>query len=131
MATVEAQATAQRLYLAGEWVDTGESFEVRSPYSGEVVGRVARAGSEHARHAIDALEGYRTTLDAHLAANGPYLLGELFTSADLFLFMLTRWGRRLERRWWDAPALGNHYRTIKARPALQHVFQQEQLDDDT
>jgi acyl-CoA reductase-like NAD-dependent aldehyde dehydrogenase len=56
MATVEAQGTAQRLYLAGEWVDTDESFEVRSPYSGEVVGRVARAGSEHARQAIDAAE---------------------------------------------------------------------------
>jgi glutathione S-transferase len=68
-------------------------------------------------------------LDAHLAANGPYLLGELFTSADLFLFMLTRWGRRLERRWWDAPALGNHYQTIKTRPAIQRVFEQEQLDD--
>jgi len=81
-------------------------------------------------HAVDALDGYRTTLDAHLAANGPYLLGELFTSADLFLFMLTRWGRRLEHRWWDAPALGNHYTTIKTRPAIQRVFEQEQLDDD-
>jgi glutathione S-transferase len=81
-------------------------------------------------HAIEALDGYRTTLDGHLAANGPYLLGELFTGADLFLFMLTRWGRRLEQRWWDTPALGNHYRTIRARPAIQRVFEQEQLDDD-
>ena len=80
--------------------------------------------------AIEALEGYRTMLDAHLAVNGPYLLRELFTGADLFLFMLTRWGRRLERRWWDAPALGNHYRAIKARPAIHRVFEQEQLDDD-
>jgi glutathione S-transferase len=80
-------------------------------------------------NAIKSLEGYRTTLDAHLAANGPYLLGELFSGADLFLFMLTRWGRRLERRWWDAPALGDHYQTIKARPAIQRVFEQEQLDD--
>jgi glutathione S-transferase len=81
-------------------------------------------------HSIDALEGYRTMFDAHLAANGPYLLGEPFTGADLFLFMLTRWGRRLERRWWDAPALGRHYRTIKTRPAIQRVFEQEQLNDD-
>jgi glutathione S-transferase len=80
--------------------------------------------------AIEALEGYRTMLDAHLAANGPYLLGVAFTSADLFLFMLTRWGRRLERRWWDAPALGNHYRTIRTRPAIQRVFEQEQLEDE-
>jgi glutathione S-transferase len=81
-------------------------------------------------HAIETLEGFRTMLDAHLAAHGPYLLGELFTATDLFLFMLTRWGRRLEHRWWDAPALGNHYRTIKTRPAIQRVFEQERLDDD-
>jgi glutathione S-transferase len=81
-------------------------------------------------HAIEALGGYQTMLDEHLAVNGPYLLGEQFTGADLFLFMLTRWGRRLERRWWDAPALGSHYRTIKARPAIQRVFEQERLDDD-
>jgi glutathione S-transferase len=82
-------------------------------------------------HAIEALEGYRTILDEHLAAGGPYLLGELFTGADLFLFMLTRWGRRLEHRWWDARGLGNHYRTIKARPAIQRVYEQEQIDDET
>ena len=46
-------------------------------------------------HAIDTVEGYRASLDAHLAVNGPYLLGARFTSADLFLFMLTRWSRRL------------------------------------
>jgi acyl-CoA reductase-like NAD-dependent aldehyde dehydrogenase len=56
MATVEAPTTAQRLYLAGEWVDTGETFEVRSPYSGEVVGRVARAGADETQRAIDAAE---------------------------------------------------------------------------
>ena len=81
-------------------------------------------------HAIEALEGYRTQFDKHLAEHGPYLIGERFSGADLFLFMLTRWGRRLERRWWDAPSLGDHYRTIKARPAIARVFEQEQLEDD-
>ena len=69
-------------------------------------------------------------LDSYLASSGPYLLGERFSSADLFLFMLTRWGRRLERRWWDAPALAEHYSKIKQRPAIQCVFEQEGLDDD-
>lgn len=81
-------------------------------------------------HAIENLGGYRAELDAHLAAEGPFLLGEQFSSADLFLFMLTRWGRRLEHRWWDAPALGEHYRTIKSRPALERVFEQEGLSDE-
>jgi acyl-CoA reductase-like NAD-dependent aldehyde dehydrogenase len=55
MATVAAPS-AQALYLAGKWTQTSESFDVRSPYSGEVIGRVARAGAEEARRAIDAAE---------------------------------------------------------------------------
>jgi len=47
-------ATEKRLLVGGEWVETGEWQEVRSPYSGDVVGRVAKAGAEEARRAIDA-----------------------------------------------------------------------------
>ncbi|HEX7255024.1 MAG TPA: aldehyde dehydrogenase family protein [Gaiellaceae bacterium] len=47
-------ATEKRLPIGGEWVETGEWQEVRSPYSGEVVGRVAKAGAEEARRAVDA-----------------------------------------------------------------------------
>jgi acyl-CoA reductase-like NAD-dependent aldehyde dehydrogenase len=47
-------ATEQKLLIAGEWVETGEWQEVRSPYSGEVVGRVAKAGADETRRAVDA-----------------------------------------------------------------------------
>ena len=47
-------ATEERLYLAGEWVETGEWLEVRSPYSGEVVSQVAKAGRAEAQRAVDA-----------------------------------------------------------------------------
>jgi acyl-CoA reductase-like NAD-dependent aldehyde dehydrogenase len=46
----------RRLLLAGEWIETGEWHEVRSPFSGEVVARVPEAGAEHARRAVDAAE---------------------------------------------------------------------------
>src|ERR671910_3769882 len=46
--------TEKPLLIAGEWVETGEWQEVRSPYSGEVVGRVAKAGAEETRRAVDA-----------------------------------------------------------------------------
>jgi acyl-CoA reductase-like NAD-dependent aldehyde dehydrogenase len=49
-------ATERRLLIGGEWVETGEWLEVRSPYSGEVVGRVAKAGADETRRAIDAAE---------------------------------------------------------------------------
>lgn len=80
-------------------------------------------------HAIETVERYRDELDAHLTSAGPYLLGETFSGADLFLFMLTRWSRRLEHRWWDVPALAAHYQRIKARAAMQRVFEQEGLED--
>jgi acyl-CoA reductase-like NAD-dependent aldehyde dehydrogenase len=66
---VAATAVEKRLLVGGEWVETGEWVEVRSPYSGEVVGRVARAGSSEARRAIDAAEAaMREPLPAHKRA---------------------------------------------------------------
>jgi acyl-CoA reductase-like NAD-dependent aldehyde dehydrogenase len=46
--------TERKLLIGGEWVETGEWQEVRSPYSGEVVGRVPSAGADETRRAIDA-----------------------------------------------------------------------------
>jgi acyl-CoA reductase-like NAD-dependent aldehyde dehydrogenase len=46
----------RRLLVGGEWLETGEWIDVRSPYSGDVVGRVPRAGAGEAREAIDAAE---------------------------------------------------------------------------
>jgi acyl-CoA reductase-like NAD-dependent aldehyde dehydrogenase len=49
-------ATEKPLLIGGEWVETGEWQEVRSPYSGDVVARVAKAGADEARRAVDAAE---------------------------------------------------------------------------
>ena len=49
-----ATATERKLFVAGEWVETGEWIDVRSPYSGEVVGRVAKGGADETRRALDA-----------------------------------------------------------------------------
>ena len=51
-----ATATERKLLIGGEWVETGDWQDVRSPYSGEVVGRVAKAGAAEARAAVDAAE---------------------------------------------------------------------------
>src|SRR5438270_8364896 len=61
--------TERRLLLGGEWVETGEWHEVRSPYSGEIVGRVAKAGAAETRSAVDAAEqAMREPLAAHKRA---------------------------------------------------------------
>ena len=43
-----------RLLIGGEQVETGEWVEVRSPFSGEVIGRVAKGGAAETRRALDA-----------------------------------------------------------------------------
>jgi acyl-CoA reductase-like NAD-dependent aldehyde dehydrogenase len=53
---VATTASERKLLLDGEWIETGEWLEVRSPYSGEVVARVAKAGAAEARRAVDAAE---------------------------------------------------------------------------
>src|SRR5438128_5311132 len=66
MATTTAD---RRLFIAGEWIETGDWLEVRSPYSGDVVGRVAKAGATETRRAIDAAEhAMREPLPAHKRA---------------------------------------------------------------
>jgi acyl-CoA reductase-like NAD-dependent aldehyde dehydrogenase len=61
--------TEPRLLIAGEWVETGEWQEVRSPYSGEIVGRVPKAGADETRRAIDAAEAaMEEPLPAHKRA---------------------------------------------------------------
>ena len=62
-------ATEKRLLIDGEWVETGDWVEVRSPYSGELVARVAKAGAEETRRALDAAErAMREPLPAHKRA---------------------------------------------------------------
>lgn len=76
---------------------------------------------------ITALALY-SQLDQHLGEHGPYLLGERFSVADLYLMMLVRWGR-----WFDTPPvlrfghISTLVETLSARPAVQRAFAQEQI----
>jgi acyl-CoA reductase-like NAD-dependent aldehyde dehydrogenase len=66
---VAVTATEKPLLVGGEWIETGDWLEVRSPYSGDVVARVARAGADEARRAIDAAErAMEEPLPAHKRA---------------------------------------------------------------
>jgi acyl-CoA reductase-like NAD-dependent aldehyde dehydrogenase len=64
-----ATATERKLLIDGEWVETGDWVDVRSPFSGEVVGRVAKAGAAEARQAVDAAaRALESPLPAHKRA---------------------------------------------------------------
>jgi acyl-CoA reductase-like NAD-dependent aldehyde dehydrogenase len=54
------------LLIDGERVETGTWTEVRSPYSGEVIGRIAKGGAAETRRALDAAAAALTSpLPAH------------------------------------------------------------------
>ena len=64
-----ATATQRALLIDGEWVETGDWLEVRSPYSGDVVARVAKGGEKETRRALDAAErALANPLPAHKRA---------------------------------------------------------------
>ena len=64
-----AAANEKQLLVGGEWIQTGDWLDVRSPYSGDVVGRVAKAGADETRRAIDAAErAMQEPLPAHKRA---------------------------------------------------------------
>jgi acyl-CoA reductase-like NAD-dependent aldehyde dehydrogenase len=66
---VVAALTEKRLLIGGEWIDTGEWIDIRSPYSGDVVGRVGKAGASETCQALDAAEkAMRDPLPAHKRA---------------------------------------------------------------
>jgi len=66
---VATTALERRLFVDGEWIETGDWLEVRSPYSGDLVGRVAKGGPQETKRAIDAAErAMREPLPAHKRA---------------------------------------------------------------
>jgi len=54
MATQTVQAVDHKLLAAGEWIETGEWGEVKSPYDGTVIGRVAEGDAALVDRAVKA-----------------------------------------------------------------------------
>jgi glutathione S-transferase len=61
-------------------------------------------------------------------AGREWLVGDHRTAADLFLFMLTRWGRRLEPAAWDRPNLRAHFVRTLALPGVRRMIEEQELD---
>jgi glutathione S-transferase len=59
--------------------------------------------------------------------DGPWLLGERFSAADLFLLMLVRWGRAMPHPPRDLPPLAAHASRVLERPAVQAALEAEGL----
>jgi glutathione S-transferase len=81
-----------------------------------------------ADHAKRAAGGRLLTNFERIAAQlgaGPWLLGERFSAADLYLLMLVRWGGNLPKPARHLPELAAHAKRVLARPAVQATFAAE------
>jgi glutathione S-transferase len=94
-----------------------------SEAAGEDHAEDGKATAEARIHAVFA------NLDAHLAKNGPYLLGESASVADFMLVMLMRWSRNMPKTALDYPALANLATLMKARPSWKTLYESEGLTE--
>jgi glutathione S-transferase len=91
------------------------------------------AGEDHVEavkaQAEARIAGGWTILDAHLAAHGPYVLGDRVTTPDFMLTMLMRWSRHFPRTALEWPALARLATAMKARPTFKELYAREGLTD--
>ena len=87
------------------------------------------AAADAVKQASGERLGRMFDLIAGQLGDGPWLLGERFSAADLFLLMLVRWGRAIPRPPRDLPQLDSHARRMLARPAVQAAFAAEGLGE--
>ncbi len=76
--------------------------------------------------ARDAGEAF-DVLDSALEGR-TWLAAEHRTGADLFLFMVTRWARRLEHPAWDRPNLRLHFLAALELPGVHRMLDEQGLD---
>ncbi|TAH41444.1 MAG: glutathione S-transferase family protein [Gammaproteobacteria bacterium] len=89
----------------------------------------AEQGDAMRAFAQKRIEAVWDRLDAHLATNGPHMLGEKFSLLDLYATMLMRWSRNMPKpadRW---PALAALATRIKARPSWKRLYEIEGLTE--
>jgi glutathione S-transferase len=75
------------------------------------------------------IESIWARIDAHLLAQGLYLLGAEFSAADLMLIMLMRWSRNMPRPATEWTALHQYAARMKARPTWKKLYALEGLSE--
>ena len=85
------------------------------------------AAAESVKRASGERLGRMFDVIARQLGDGPWLLGERFSAADLFLLMLVRWGREMPHPPRQVRQLASHAQRALARPAVQATFAAEGL----
>ena len=98
-------------------------------YSERMVAPGNAAGAAEVKAQAEARMGPMfDQIDALLASHGgPWLMGERFSALDPYALMLCRWSRGFARPARTLPHIGPFLDRMLARPAVQKVFEVEQL----
>ena len=108
--TLQAALTAY--YYPERWVDEGNTD----------------GAAQVQAHAEARIGPMLDQLDAQLASHGSeWLLGERFSAADPFAFMLCRWTRGFARPARSLPHVGPYLQRMLARPTVQRAIATEKL----
>jgi glutathione S-transferase len=84
---------------------------------------VVKAGAESRACA------YLSVIEAHLAAKGPYFLGEKISAVDFYLTMLARWARPMSQPPRSRPAISRLLELTTSRPAVKRAYAAEGIND--
>ena len=77
------------------------------------------------RHAEARMGEMFNRMEDCLEESGPYLLGNRFTAADLYLLMLAGWSRPFKQPARTRPRLAHLLEQVAARPAVQRALSAE------
>lgn len=84
---------------------------------------VVKAGAEARASA------FLEVIEAYLAANGPYFLGNKISAVDFYFTMLARWARPMSQPPRSHPAISRLLDLTTARPAVKRAYAAEGITD--
>jgi glutathione S-transferase len=124
--------TAERAMFYKWLIWLSNSVQAMMPhyfYSDRMVAPGNAAGALEVKAQAEAkLNAMFDQIDAQLASHGgPWLLGDRFSALDPYVFMLCRWSRGFTRPARSLPHIAPFLERMLARPAVQKVFEVEQL----
>ncbi len=96
-------------------------------YPNEIAGddNIARVQAEAGRRIEVAFE----RIDAHLRANGPYMLGADYSVLDIYAVMLMRWSRNMAKPALEWPGCRELADRVRARSAWTKLYAAEGLTE--
>lgn len=109
-------------YMTNTVQSTFLSYFYGERYTTEEAGVAAVKASAEER-----LNGSFDILEAALEGK-PYLLGEQISVCDLYLMMLSRWGRGMARPPRSLPNIGGLLQRVLERPAVKRTLEQEGIE---